>query len=327
MRISKVSLWLLAALMFGVTAASARDESEPEALAIRTAAQKAMAADDFDGLQSQIDEYRRKDIHVRGGMPAVSLFYKAFEPANDADFQFLSGFAQRWIAARPNTPTAHLAFARLWSAYAWLARGDGYAKDIAPARMDLFEQRIAEAAKQFDLVDKSYADPYFYSMATRLGRDMYGSRGLLDTIYERSIAAFPDYYPTPETRVELLEPKWFGKPRESVDYVRSLPMAIEQPYGRIAYAWTVESMACCESSPAMFEPQNFSWPQLKDAYALKDKTYGSTRFDWNAMLKLAMMAGDKETGRTMFDKLAHHIDTTLWPRGDAALAYRWVTTP
>jgi hypothetical protein len=107
----------------------------------------------FSELDKIADEVRSSKARFPGGSWKLSRFYDARDKTlvrgyeTDADWQNHLALIQRWTTARPQSITARLALADAYVAYAWAARGSGYANTVTDQGWRLFEERANKAAE------------------------------------------------------------------------------------------------------------------------------------------------------------------------------------
>jgi hypothetical protein len=107
----------------------------------------------FSELDKIADEVRSSKARFPGGSWKLSRFYDALDKTlvrgyeTDADWQNHLALIQRWTTARPQSITARLALADAYLAYAWAARGSGYANTVTDQGWRLFEERANKAAE------------------------------------------------------------------------------------------------------------------------------------------------------------------------------------
>jgi len=110
-----------------------------------------LQAGKFEQLDCLADSTRsNKEVFPGGTWKLHTIYVGLEEPllhATPKDWKAHIGLLKKWVAARPQSITARVAFAEACVNYAWDARGHGYADSVSQNGWKLFEQRSAEGRK------------------------------------------------------------------------------------------------------------------------------------------------------------------------------------
>jgi hypothetical protein len=134
---------------------------------------------------------------------------------------FLDHVLNPLLKAYPHDPDALCLKGKAYVAWAWEARGGGWAntvtaqgwKDMA-ARLDKASVALTRA---WDL-DPDDADIATEMISVELGRA--GDHAVMDTWFKRAMTADPDCYAACTAKLYFLEPKWHGSPDEMLAFGR-----------------------------------------------------------------------------------------------------------
>jgi hypothetical protein len=106
-----------------------------DAAAYCSRVQAAFTREDFGVLEATAERARSLTTHFRGGKAELQVFYESFARVGcNQTYLFLtedSGrarttLAEHWLAEKPDSMTAKIASAMIWSEFAWSGRGRGY---------------------------------------------------------------------------------------------------------------------------------------------------------------------------------------------------------
>lgn len=125
--------------------------------------------------------------------------------------------------ARPDSPLLHALEGRFWTAYAWDARGSGYAPEVADEGARLHRERLGRARASLERAlekDPRFALACRHMITVCLGEGA-GPEEILRWL-DRTLGADPDDLDACEIALEAIEPKWGGTPDGMLDLGRRL---------------------------------------------------------------------------------------------------------
>ncbi len=131
------------------------------------------------------------------------------------------------------------------TAWAWTARGGGWAKDVTPEGWHLMKERLAMGEK---ILEKARAnDPQDVRLPLELMRVELGQgdgKLRLNQLYEDALRIDPSSYTARSRKMYYLQPRWYGSPDEVIafglecaetgDYANKLPLILEEGIWLIA---------------------------------------------------------------------------------------------
>lgn len=171
----------------------------------------------FAELEKIERQNRIEKGRVTGGIWKSSSFFTAIALARgeekNSDYEFRISTAKKWVSAYPNSATARIALANIYSAYAHFARGSGLADSVSDASWKLFYSREAQAKQVLleaaSLKDK---DAHWFDVMMQVsnaeGWDPTQERELFD----QAVAFEPSYYHFYRRYANYLLPQWYGQP-------------------------------------------------------------------------------------------------------------------
>jgi hypothetical protein len=259
----------------------------------------------FDALERSAEE-ARKGARLSDGQAKLDAIYAATAGSSsikltDEGWKARRQRLEEWRARFPGSVTARVALARFPLAYAWFARGNGYANSVSPEAWALMRQRTEEALTALQALDAgAKEDPGWATAMLDVAFSQAWPRERFEALYETAAAKHPDYLAIYFSYANYYEPQWFGSPEEhrrAVDRVveRTRPRMGETMYARLNWASTMENID-------MFKNGQADWSRMKAGFERMTKDYPDA-WNMNNYARFACWAGDWAT----FDRVSASI--------------------
>ena len=145
----------------------------------------------------------------------------------------------------PDEPEVFLTLGNYYRNYAWVARGSGWASTVTEEGWRLFAERLKQAetfltrAWQLDGMDPRIP---MALMSLELGQGKGGKQ--METWFQRAMVADTNCYDACYTKLNYLEPKWYGSEKEMLAFGHecadseawggSVPLILAEAHSRIA---------------------------------------------------------------------------------------------
>jgi hypothetical protein len=174
------------------------------------------SAENFARVAAIEHEFRSTTDRTSGGIWHLGLFYigsdasVARDARSEQAWPAAAAHFQRWLRASPNSPAAHIAYARALMDRAWFYRGTAYANAVPPENWAPL-RRYSRLA-----VDELIADKAAWRMDPKWLRRCWRWRALdwpkqkFRELLHEAMAAEPDFYPTYFAALPYLLPQWDG---------------------------------------------------------------------------------------------------------------------
>jgi hypothetical protein len=216
----------------------------------------------------------------------------------------------RWIAATPGNPTPYIAKAQVLLAYAWDARGNGYANTVKEEDWPIFRQRIAQARDTLEKSEKiSKRSPLWYEKMQDIAKAQSWPEEDFVRLFREGAAKEPANYILYFKAADYLLPRWHGSARQLADFVNSAVAATEKKEGQTLYTriywsllWALEDRT--------FSPGYADWPRMRQGFEDIVRVYPDN-WNLNAYTYYACMAQDWQTARIIGAKLTT-VAMELW---------------
>ena len=143
--------WLVAVVLSAMASVAVATETLEEIQHIQSDAYKSLLDLQFSDINSMAARYSGSKARLADGRWKLSfVFFGLMQglPERDAAaWDARLALIDRWVAETPTDSTPYLAKASFLIAYAWDARGTGYANTVKTADWQIFRERISQARK------------------------------------------------------------------------------------------------------------------------------------------------------------------------------------
>jgi hypothetical protein len=267
-------------------------------------------------LDSIAHRLRTSKMRFPGGVWLLHAFYNGLDkPARGdrATDQEWADHLQRldaWLKAKPESVTAHIAFANGYMAFGWRARGGGYAGSVSDRGWKLFagmaeiaHSRLLEAEK----LDEKCPEWFNSMLAVALmqGWELQDAKNIVD----RAMQFEPSYYYTYREFANFLAPKWYGEEGDSERFAEGAANQIGGKLGDAMYAEIAPTLYClCEGEPI----GKMDFQRIIRGYAADEALYGVSLEKINKLAYIATGLKEKAEAKKAFDRLGENWDLTTW---------------
>jgi WD40 repeat protein len=281
--------------------------------------------EDFAELERLADELRSTKARFPEGLWKLSRFYAGLSPGSYTDEQWNDRVArlERWRAQFPQSITEPVVRAESWITYGWTARGSGYASTVTEKASQLLQQRLAEARTILESAAKlPRRCPQWFVAMQVVARGAEWDRAQAQRLFEEAVAAEPGYHAYYFNHAYYLTPKWFGQPGDWERFAENVTKGPAKSEGMSMYAriaWSREA-----DYENLFTDTKIEWSKMKQGFEDMMKANPDSSWNLNNFCRFAVMAGDRETARALFQRIGDNIDPVAWKvAGRAELAKSW----
>jgi hypothetical protein len=275
--------------------------------------------EDFSQLDDIAETARSQKQRFLGGGWKLRAFYNALQgpgsrTSTDDVWNAHVARLERWIAVSPNSSAPRVALAGAYLRFAWKARGNGPGETVTSEGWDHFEERVWKARKTLDDAKSiSAANPQWYVEMETVALAQGWTRETTDKLVQEASNVEPDYFYFYNKHANYLLPKWYGKPGDSEDFLKSTADRIGGDQGDFIYFEVARDLNCCRAKAQM---PNLSWDRVKQGFAALEKLYGSSNQELNAFAFMAVRQGDNETAQQLFTRIGDNWDEVVWGNKD-----------
>jgi hypothetical protein len=182
---------------------------------------EALLESDFTQLEKTAQHNRTERGLLLGGTWKINDFYNQLaspmnsDNATDEDYQNQITRLNQWITAYPDSATPRIALARLYTSYAFFARGDGSAGSVSSSRWKLYNDRNI-TAEQYLLAAAHLKDrdAHWYEAMQQVAFQVGWDKPHALDLVNQAVAFEPSYYHYYREYADYLKPQWYGEAGE-----------------------------------------------------------------------------------------------------------------
>lgn len=269
----------------------------------------------FSDLDCVADAARTAKTRFSGGGWKLRNLYIGLEsprpghPTQEDWVQHLE-LIERWTRRNPQSITAPIALAEAYVAYAWDARGDGYANTVSDSGWALFGERIAKAKTILDSASTLATKcPDWYIAMQQVAQGQSWELPRATALFQQAVAFEPAYQYYYRTQATLLLPKWSGEEGDAASFAEESANRVGGETGDVLYFLIAEKIVCaCEDA----EFGHFSWPRLQNGFTALEKKYGTSLISVNSLALMAVNSNDCVAADSAFKRIGNNWDKETW---------------
>lgn len=261
----------------------------------------------FDELESIADEARSQKTRFPGGYWHLQGIYAGLTKPPDKDWDDHFRKLKRWTAYKPESITPHIALADSYIAYAWEARGTGFANTVSDEHWKLFQKRMSKAGEELNAASKlPTKDPEWYAAMENLANDGDEAK----RAFEEGIAYEPQYYSLYQGYANVLLPQWYGEDGDIQRFADEMMIRSGPVEGSIIYFEIAAQMTLACDCDAQLK--QMSWQQIQQGYSALGDKYGLSLAKRNQFARMAVAFSDYDAARKAFEQIGDQWDPGTW---------------
>jgi hypothetical protein len=314
-----------------VTAAKLRPAKDPiqeEIYKAKLETRQAYNNRRFDELETKVAALRTGKETYGNGSWKIAQFYEAFacdDKEPESMWQLHDRIHQEWIAAKPTSIAARIAYADFLTDYAWRARGSGYADSVKEEGWRLFEERLANARKVLmegrALQEK---DPCWWMMAFTVALGQGWDLRSYDALVAEAHAFEPKFWGYDVSRAYSLLPRWHG---EEGDWEAFAEKTAARPEGLGAELYARIVIRQRGFYENVFRETKASWPRTKEGLTAMIEKYPESLGILSEAAILATHAQDQATAKAWYAKIGDRYLPSVFRKPERFVHYRhWAET-
>lgn len=271
-------------------------------------------AGDRDALEKLAETLRDNRERLDGGTWILARFYDKLSdlPADPEAAAERVKFFERWAAEHPESRTAPVALAEALTAYAWRARGSGWASSVTEEGWRLMAERLERAWEVLDGAQGTRC-PGWYAAAQDVALGQSWDRARYFELVDEALRNEPTYGTYYTKACYWMLPRWHGEPGEFAGWLAEkadeAPEA-ERDWKYAFLVWMAERMPV--SGEIIFNEENLDWERTKRGFRQWMDALPENRMVQFQFLRLALLANDRETARAQFDVLGGAYFPPMW---------------
>jgi hypothetical protein len=272
-----------------------------------------LIAEKFESLDITASHLRSEKVRLAGGQWQLRSFYSVLDAPQQSEQDSTDHIAhlRHWMSARPNSITARVALATALTRWAWVARGDGYAKTVTPEGWRLFHERIQEAQAILEgaqkLPDKC---PEWYDAMLSVGRAQGWDFERMNKLLADGTQLEPGYYYLYMNFVWNLLPKWHGRVGQAAEFARTSADAIGGDGGDILYFQIGTTLI--KLGDDEFDAHEMDWQRLQRGYRALISQFGPSTYPENQLAYMAWRFQDSGAASQQFALIGESWSRMVW---------------
>lgn len=281
----------------------------------------------YDVLDETARRYRVSGERMPEGRWKLAIFYRALASPNDPGRwnQWIDALSE-WTRREPQSVAARTALGEAYAAWAWDARGGGWASEVADTGWRIFRERLELARAELEqAVAMEEKCPGAYAALIAVGTAAGMDRGEVDRLFRDGVNIASGYHSLYFNRAAYLMPRWNGRAGEVASFAAEAADATAAQEGDGMYARIAWIMAGF-GEPDSFEVIGMDWERIQRGFIDLMEIHPETLRLPNTLCYLAWRAGDRETADKLRDFLGARIEQEM--AGDAAereAYWKWMT--
>lgn len=308
-----MGLMISALMCFLPTAASAVDTLQV-VNQIETKAYELLITERFVELNAMADSLRKSKERLPDGRWKLTFVTPGLSKGlakHDAQaWQKRLLLMDKWIATTPDNATPYLAKAKILIAFAWDARGTGYANTVRNDDWPVFQERIAQAREVLEKSSPiSRRSPLWYEIMQDIATAQGWPEEDFLRLFQEGVKQEPTYYFLYFRTAQYMLPRWHGSTVMLANFVDNAVRATEKSEGQTLYARIYWSLLWALGDQT-FAPGYASWPRMKKGFEDIVRVYPDN-WNLNAFAYYACMAQDWKTAKAIGTKLKS-VAPELW---------------
>ncbi len=282
----------------------------------------------WDELDSTASELRKSNEVFDGGSWRIVRFYDAFSVPNKASGAVWARRDQLfkdWIAEKPNSLTARIAYADFLVKYAWFARGIGYSNTVSDEGWRLMASRLQNAMDHlnhgYELPEK---DPMLWMVTLTVALGQGWDKESYDKLMAEAYTVEPGFWGFYTSRAYSLLPRWHGEPGDWEAYADE---AVTHPNGPGPSVYTRIVLSLDRFHNNIFRETKASWPKTRDGFDILLSEYPDNVLLRSQAALMASLAQDREYAQNQFDALGDDYIPSVWGKPERFVHCRnWART-
>ena len=293
------------------TGAAYSELTDGEGSFVRTI-QTNLIAEKFDDLDQLASQLRRDKSRFPGGEWKLRIFYSALDAPQQTDKDSMDHIAhlERWMKLRPESITARVALATSLHRWAWVARGNGFARTVTPEGWQLFHERMQRAQDILEGSRNLPMCPQWYSEMMTVGLAENWDAARMQETLDRGIQFEPGYFYLYKQYANYLLPKWDGHPGDASAFAKSSADRLGGDSGDILYFQIATELI--RQGDGDFPVAQMDWTRIQHGYQALTTQYGGDKITRNQLAFMAWRYRDADTASRQFALIGDDWSRNVW---------------
>jgi hypothetical protein len=271
--------------------------------------------EDFSNLDCLADAARSGKVRFPGGRWKLHNIYIGLTELDrhvtedDRDEQI--SHLEHWAHSRPNSITARIALAEVYTSYAWDARGGGLANTVSDSGWKLFGYRLQKAR---DILENASTlatkCPEWYVAMQDIAKGQDWSAEDMRALFQEAIAFEPEYYYYYTEHANFLLPQWNGEEGDAAAFAASSADLLGGIKGDVLYFHMAIDLGCACNKKT--EIDLMSWERIQKGFTATENFHGRSMKSLNFLALMAMRFDDSVAADEAFKQIGDQWDESVW---------------
>jgi hypothetical protein len=297
--------------------AAALQTGEPDAAEFKIAMRERLYDGRFEELEGFGGRLLKSKARFPDGAWKLPVFYDGLaypmDGRSEKDWARLLARLGDWKSNYPTSATPLVALGLAQLNYGWYARGGGWGSSVKSNQWILFKNRAADAhATLLEALALAPRHPDVFRCLMRVGMAENWSRDAFDATFREAVAIEPDYHDYYVVRATTLLDRWYGDRGEWYVFARhaskKFPTDREKNSMYTRIIWSLSSYEL----PDLFGEDRADWKTMSAGFAEMLEQYPKSTWNLNNYCRFSVLAGDRETARSLFDRIGDRPDLSAW---------------
>jgi hypothetical protein len=281
-----------------------------------------LKSEDFAKLEELADIYRRTQSRTSSGLWKLTLFYSGLsmgchdEKPDSPAWVTIEQRMGKWVQQYPDSPTSHLAYAKMLINHAWSYRGCGYADEVKEENWKPFYDYVGQARSYLE-AHKAVAakDPRWYELMADVALAQGWSDRQFSGMIEEGLEKSPGFYELYFSAIDFYTPKWGSSSRKIEKFARQSVERAREAEGEGLYARIYWYASQTQYDERLFWESRVDWPEMKKGI---DDVLAHYPDQWNInnFARFACMAQDQAKTKELMDRIEGEPLWEAWRRVD-----------
>lgn len=280
-------------------------------------AQQLFLSGDFEQLESLMNQYalRLEDLpdgssRLEGVAGGLNNLFDYGNLSPDSIF----GYTADWRRRVGGSVFADLVEVMAFNAWAYSARGQGFADTVSKQNWAIFTYRTEMAAAALaEVANRATNNPLWYTLSLEVGLHQSQDKEQLRAIFDRGVKIAPHYEPLYRDMLRILMPRWSGSYEEVDNFINQVYAQTASVRGYERYAALYSAYARMEGDDLdLFHDTPAFWSGMKMGFYGLAKRYPRSDAVLNGFASFACRAGDKAEYNRLTIELKTRFSSSAW---------------
>ncbi len=261
----------------------------------------------FDELEELASRYLEQGSRTPGGQWKIHWFYEGMTAGvhskNVAAHQERIELVEQWMAARPQSMTARIAWMSAMVDLGWAHRGKEYSNTLTSADRRKFSAALRRANSMgAELRAGQIRDPSFYRILINVYLGLGADKAEILALLDESASVEASYMPPFFATLNAFLPRWGGSAGLINYLINEHPPTRELAANAPEYYYLLAVRLKRAIDLEDYSRFGLDWQMIQQSFSAYQQRYESNEYDVHNMAQLAVLHHDREAASYYFNK-------------------------